>query len=432
MKTGLTPWLLLSALCAVVACGDDTTDGTGGGGGGDGGSASTTSTSTSTGTGTTTTGTTTTTTTGGGGSGDGGAGGGGQGFGGSQGTGGFDFGDVIEAPDDAWTFVEFPESRCMNDTPTGIGVNPSSTNTTDLVIFLMGGHACFNTTSCAVTANPNGYDGEDFANDGALGADLFDRQAQDNPIGSWNYVYVPYCTGDVHSGDRASIEVGGKERRFRGYVNMHDYLERIVPTFPGVTRVLLTGVSAGGFGAAFNYDQVKRAFGPEVDVVLLDDSGPPMAEAFVPACLQAAFRATWGLDNTLPADCADCYAGDTFMEEYVSYITTTYADQRFGLISSEEDATIRAFWGYGNDDCADLNAFAPPPYSGALYTEGLIDLRDRVGGENFALFMPPGDRHVWVSDQEGLDTTVGDSPTLLEWVEQLINDDPAWQSWPAP
>lgn len=429
MKTGLTPWLLLSLACAVVACGDDTTDGSGGGG--DGGSASTTSTTT-TSTGSTTT-TTATTTTGGGGSGDGGAGGaGGDGFGGSQGTGGFDFGDAIEAPADEWTFVDFPDSRCMNDTPTGIGVNISSSNATDVVIFLQGGNACFNTTSCAVTANPNGYDAEDFANDGSLGADLFSREANDNPIADWSYVYVPYCTGDVHAGDRASIEVGGKERKFRGFVNMHDYLERIVPTFPNVERVLLTGVSAGGFGAAFNYDQVKRAFGPEVQVILLDDSGPPMAEEFVPACLQAAFRATWGLDNSLPVDCADCFAGDTFMEEYVSYITTTYADQRFALISSEEDSTIRSFWGFGNDDCADLNAFAPPPYPGATYTAGLEDLRDRVGGENFALFMPPGTRHVWLSDAEGLGTTVGDSPTLLEWVEQLINSDPAWQSWPAP
>src|SRR5690606_377217 len=137
------------------------------------------------------------------------------------------------------------------------------------------------------------------------------------------------------------------------------------------------------------------------DVILLDDSGPPMAEAFVPACLQGMFRETWGLDATLPANCTDCFAGDTFLEEYVTHITTTYADQRFGLISSEEDQTIRNFWGYGNDDgtdeCGNFNG-VPGTYAGSRYTEGLEDLRDRVTGENFQLFMVPGNRHVFLGD----------------------------------
>jgi hypothetical protein len=46
--------------------------------------------------------------------------------------------------------------------------------------------------------------------------------------------------------------------------------------------------------------------------------------------------------------------------------------------------------------------------------------------------MPPGTRHVWVNDESGLETTVGGSPTLLEWIGQLVEGDAAWQSWPAP
>lgn len=44
--------------------------------------------------------------------------------------------------------------------------------------------------------------------------------------------------------------------------------------------------------------------------------------------------------------------------------------------------------------------------------------------------MPTDDEHVWLDDD--LATTIGESPTLLDWVGQTISDDPAWHSWPDP
>lgn len=429
MKNALPFALLFPIACALVACGDDTEAGSGGS------TAASTSAET---TGATTSSTASASTTvasssSGGEGGQGGAGGesSGSGFGGSQGDGGFSPGDPIEAPEDEWTFVDFETSRCMNDTPTGIAVNPSSSNETDLVIFLNGGNACFNTASCAVTANKDGYDAADFENDSIVDRELFSRTGPPTPIDDWSFVYVPYCTGDLHFGDRRGIEVGGQERNFRGGVNMHEYLERLVPTFPNVTRVLLTGVSAGGLGASLNYDQVKRAFGPNVDVYLLDDSGPPMGADYIPPCLQQHFRDTWGYEHTLPEECEGC-SGDEFAEGLLDYLTSTYADQRLALISSLEDETIRTFLGFGNDDCAGIDEFAPGPYPGELYTAGLEELRATYEGDNFRVFYPEGDRHVWIDGQEGLDTTIGASPALVDWIEQLINDDPDWQSWPAP
>ena len=103
-------------------------------------------------------------------------------------------------------------------------------------------------------------------------------------------MYVPYCTGDVHAGNRKDATVSGVtgKQQFVGYVNVANDLKRIVPSFPGLTKVLLTGVSAGGFGAASNYVQMAKAFG-SVPVYELDDSGPPDARSVsrkVPADLQ--------------------------------------------------------------------------------------------------------------------------------------------------
>src|SRR5262249_14893868 len=150
-------------------------------------------------------------------------------------------------------------------------------------------------------------------------------------------------------------EIANKMRSFHGAGNMDQYLARILDTFPDAKRVVVSGESAGGFGAAFNYDRVARAFGSKVDVRLLDDSGPPMAVAYVPACLQKVFLDTWGLDKTLPPGCSDCAQADgVFMEPFLTYVAKTYDKRRAALISSTEDKVISQFWGYGDDDCANV------------------------------------------------------------------------------
>lgn len=336
--------------------------------------------------------------------GDGGGGAGGEGVGGAAPA-------AIEAPADTWTWVDFPDSRCMNDTPTGIGVNlvPGSDK---VLIFLEGGNACFNQVSCSVTANKNGYDGEAFAAgaDDLAGRPIFARD-ESNTFRDYSFVYVPYCSGDVHAGRRAGADVGGKVRNFRGYDNMSDYLARLVPTFPDAKRVVLSGVSAGGFGAAVNYDQTAKAFAG-VDVSLLDDSGPPMGKDFVPPCLQKFFVDTWGLAETIGGICPGCIDGEgVFMEPLTRHLAETYADRTLALITSTHDSQISLFWGFGNDDCANVNSgFPEVPYDPALYEAGVYDLRDRITASDpkFYTYILDGtdgsdtERHVWLDAPEGV------------------------------
>jgi hypothetical protein len=399
--------LLLSA-SLLSACGDDSTTGAGGDTGG---------TSTSAG-GTTTVG---------GSASVGGAGGSGGAGTGGEGVGGFAFGMPIDAPENEWTWVDFPDSRCMNDTPTGIGINKSSASD-KVVIFLMGGNACFNQASCFITANKDGYGAQKFASEGALNSALFSRTAE-NPLKDHSYVFVPYCSGDVHAGNNDGVMIGNTTYKFKGHVNIKHYLERLVPTFPNASQIVLTGVSAGGFGAAYSLDLVSRGFEGK-PVVLIDDSGPPMGSTFVAPCLQKRFIETWGIASTLPPACPSCVDADgSFIENYVNHVKTAYPTHRFGLVSSAEDQTIRQFWSFGENNCASIDGF-PGNYSGAKYTEGLEDIRDRMmaGNDNFALFMAPGSKHVLL-DGDPAALTVGGT-SLLTWLTQAVTNDPAWTSTP--
>jgi len=409
--------LSLGGVAAVGCSGDPdvdfppgTTATTSSGGGGDatGGGGSGASTSTGGGEG-------------GAGGGEGGAGGGAGGEGGAAPVctpeGPFD-GDPVAAPPGAWTWVPVPEARCRNGSATGFGVrmNPASDK---LMIYLEGGGACFNTTSCV--ANPSSYAESNFNGwkGGGGQSGIFATDNVDNPVREWNAVFIPYCTGDIHGGDATGVDVPGigapSNQSFVGYANIGHDLKRILPTFPGVTEVLLTGVSAGGFGAAYNYDRIAQAFCPR-PVWLIDDSGPPMGDAYLAPCLQSRWRDLWNLGFTLPNDCVNCTGPDGGgIVNYTTFLADKYPSSRLGLISSNRDNVISLFFGYGQNNCANIDGFTGP-ISGAEYTAGLEDLRDNhLTSAVWATYFIDSTQHTWIGGGS-YDTAEVGGVRLRDWV----------------
>jgi hypothetical protein len=323
----------------------------------------------------------------------------------------------------AWTWVDFPGAQCRDGTATGIGVSPSATGSTKLMIFLEGGGACFNAATCA--ANPAHFDATTFAvqfQGVESNAGVFARGDAQNPVADWNMVYVPYCTGDLHAGNAPNAQVPGVlgAQQFVGYTNMTQYLYRLVPTFPNVTQVLLTGQSAGGLGAALEYVQVARDFwGVEVD--LLDDAGPLMGNPYLAPCLETEQAALFGLTQTVIAqDCgSDCNDPGNDLLLYWEHLPKAYPNARFGLIDSTGDSVIASFFGYGAGGCTTL-----APLSAAQYEAGLLGMRYAVAPySNIGSFLYDGIDHTTLVAAYTTRTTPGaDGGTVRfeDWVGALV------------
>ena len=400
--------LSLVTSLALVACSSNTvtqssagTGGSGTGGAGTGGKGSTTSSSSGSTTGST-----------------------------SSGTGGSTFtpGAPITAPDSAWTWVPFDNAFCGDGSTVGIGVNLSTTSTRVLV-YMEGGGACWNDLTCftvkAASYFTTGYKATDFTAESTDASYLaepggfFDRTAASNPFKDYSYVYVPYCTGDIHAGNNVFTYPSGTGHHV-GFANMTAYLERLVPTFPTADRVILAGSSAGGFGAAFNWWQTQKAFG-KVRVDLIDDSGTPMppdvealASGFGFAAGgvgEAPLRTQWGLAKTFPPGCTGC---STRLDALLPFYATAFPGQRATLLTYISDSTLPTFFGI----------------STAQFTQGLneeIATAFPASNQDFQYFSVQASGHVLWS-HPSLTVTATSTVTLQQFVTQMVTDDTAWAS----
>jgi hypothetical protein len=246
-----------------------------------------------------------------------------------------------------WTWVDFPDSACQDGTPTGIGLSPGTS--ADLVLYLQGGGACWDSLTCVTfhTASRGPFGRAEFEalRSGTLPGSILDRTLAGNPFAAATLVFVPYCTGDVHAGDRVTTYGSGSGAvtwRHVGRANLAAYLRRLAVTFTEPPRVAVTGSSAGGFGALANYDAVRAAW-PAAAALLLDDSGPPLLAADTTPALAAAWREAWGLDPLLDPLCGEpCRAG---FAPLLGALAARHPQDRLALLSSEQDGVISAFYG---------------------------------------------------------------------------------------
>lgn len=220
-----------------------------------------------------------------------------------------------------WQTVQLaPETgaTCGNGSPYKFFVNrvPDTRNT---VVYMEGGGACWDHASCSGkdgvrgARNPNGIpdDYMSLLNPGSsLVSPFVTRVSPFDAVKTqqWNMVYVPYCTGDIYSGDRVAIyeDATGAEAplvwHHNGLRNNRAVVGWLKDHLPRPTQVLSTGCSAGGAGRLTNYAVLRRDLAPSYGY-LLDDSGPIFEtprhgdpQQYPQQPLQAHIRTVWGLD----------------------------------------------------------------------------------------------------------------------------------------
>jgi hypothetical protein len=232
------------------------------------------------------------------------------------------------------------------------------------------------------------------------------------PFRDYNMIYVPYCTGDVHVGDNVVTYDNGagatRAIHHKGRPNLEAFLKRLLATVPTPGTVVVSGSSAGGFGAALNYDLVRGTF-PHAKAYLIDDSGPPLIGDAIPKDLRDAWYKAWHLDKTLAPLCPNC---QTDFSTLVPILAAKYPQDRMALLSNNQDGVIRGF--FGNQSAMQFET--------NLYTMASTVIDPHA---NFHYYFVAGTGHTFLF-APGLSSVKGVS--LLSWLTQMGTDDPKWTS----
>lgn len=183
-----------------------------------------------------------------------------------------------------WYKVELEEGMCGDGSPYHMYLKKG--RTADLCVFLSAGGVVWNAWTAArpttwgstAAREPNFY----WNNLRPLtqlmnintGITTLDEA---NPFADWNFLVIPYATGDFHIGN-GSLEYTDLEGvpqvlHFHGHANVMAAMEQGKKHFPSASRILLAGDSAGAFGVPALADEILAQYPDCNDITLLSDSG---------------------------------------------------------------------------------------------------------------------------------------------------------------
>jgi hypothetical protein len=308
-----------------------------------------------------------------------------------------------------WSWLPVPDAHCDDGTPTGLGVSPGTS--ADVIVYLDGGGACWTAEMCLEErTSRRGPWGERELRERIprFGGTLLDRSEPRNPFRTWTYVFVPYCTGDVHSGDRATTYVTSSGERgtlqHRGRANVLAFAEPLGRLFPNVRRLVIAGSSAGGYGTLVNYDVLRRRW-PAAKGYLVDDAGPAL-RGLPAAPIRDAWWAAWGTPQAIETFCPGCARDISLVWRALS---RRWPGDRIAFLSSLRDDTMRWYL------CVDADGFERA-------------LRATVGEvlealPNVRTFLAGGESHTMLNAP----ARFGGSE-LWRWLTQMVEDDPGWSS----
>lgn len=231
---------------------------------------------------------------------------------------------------DTWLKVEPPGIVCGDGSQYKMFVNFSDKSDNLVVVFEPGG-ACWDYDSCAGrngirgAANPHGLP-DDHWELAPFISPFLSRFDDTNPSRDWNMVYVPYCTGDVHTGAKTVTYPGGGtdpdlEFHHDGHAAVLKVVSWLDENFTHVPKLLSTGCSAGGVGSLVNYRFLRNGIHAVEKGYMLDDSGPIFPSSGYSRPMHSMIRAAWNLD-ALTADLPSSFTLDD-----MGSINTALADE---------------------------------------------------------------------------------------------------------
>jgi len=325
-----------------------------------------------------------------------------------------------------WTWIPRDDHFCRDGSTTGFGLNLNP-DSDKYMFYLQGGGACFNRWSCL--NNPSSFGEDDLIERTTNGGGIFDRELADNPFSDWNQIYIPYCTGDLHSGNNANADVPNGDiegftlegQMMVGAQNLINLISAVAPYIQknGIGEGAFVGTSAGGVGVIPNFDRFAQAF-PETKFTVIDDAGTIFInnQELFPNCFNELLDSLYLFDY--PTDYDEFVLGtyDHKIQGIHEYLARKYNDVEFALISTKADQTFRLFYGFAKNECAHaLDSIEPE-----MFETGLVEIQSQLSAfSNWKFHFREGEEHTVLTVTERIEAATVNNIPLSAWIDDLLN-----------
>lgn len=326
----------------------------------------------------------------------------------------------------------------VNPSPTEFSFFFRAGNPKKLVIAFDGGGACWDELTClgSVVAGDPVYNPviDETPADLDAADGLGDRDNPENPVADYVQVFIPYCTGDLHTGSRDTEYVlpglGVHTIHHRGYDNVMAVLEWLIDYYSQVghppTEVFVTGASAGGYGAFFAYPAIdrllpwwtrKRAFSDSANGIINQDF---YDRALTP-------EGVWGIWQNMPPQLANAFASgpDALPTALNQSLAWSYPRTRFGQYTRAFDA-VQIFYLNIAKNLNSPELWADPTQLLITALEWSLKARTSMVFSafttfNYRFYLGAGFAHTAIADNSVYTEDSAQGVRLIDWLADMIN-----------
>ena len=309
-----------------------------------------------------------------------------------------------------WTKIEpSGDTICSRGTPFVYFVHPGTVNR--LVVYFQGGGACWSHASCSLPGLAKETAGDN-DNPGQAPGGIFELDNPDNPFKDWFFVFIPYCTADVHWGDNTqTYTIGGEETTVyhKGLVNVSTVLDWIQTNFEEPEKIFVTGRSAGSYGSIMAAPHIHELY-PDVPLYQLGDSG---AGVVTDDFFQNSFQ-NWGGAQNLPDWISALQVPFTELTMAKIYIAIAnyYSNDRWAQYNTAHDVDQVFYYGAMGGTAAEWVDLMP------------ASIQEIQGSApNFHSYTAPGDIH-GITNIDIFYTREVEGVKFRDWVNDMVNDQP--------
>ncbi|MDX2006697.1 MAG: pectin acetylesterase-family hydrolase [Meiothermus sp.] len=308
-------------------------------------------------------------------------------------------------PSSSFVTVETENLVCSDGTPWRFFVSRGDPG--KVLLSFQGGGACWNNGTCnGGTYTP----GLNTFLELVRAEGIFDRNNTDNPFFGWTHVFVPYCTADIHWGNSV-VAYGNRVVHHRGAVNARAALEWMFTHYPAPRQAVVTGCSAGAYGAALWSAYVMNRYNRS-RVRLWADAGVGVVTSGFAGTGFRGWRAEQAIPDFIP-DLAEARtdASRIRLPDLYRAIAQQFPSARLSQYTTQEDGVQSYFYGLMGGDPGDWPHLAQSSL-------GSI----KQGRSNFSSYTAPGGGHC-VSVTDSFYTTQAGGSRLSQWVKALVDGD---------